>query len=52
MKLLQFAYPDKPEITRVGYLVDGDKVVDLQKTCPELPTTLIEILKSGTPITR
>lgn len=46
MKLLQFSYKEKPEEIRVGFL-DGDKVVDLNKADPTIPTTLVEVLNRG-----
>lgn len=46
MKLLQFVYKENPEEIRVGFL-DGDNVVDLNKSDPCIPTTLVEVLKRG-----
>ncbi|CAK1541087.1 unnamed protein product [Leptosia nina] len=45
MKFVQFTYKNKPNEIRVGYL-DDDKVIDLNKALPELPTTLLEILRN------
>lgn len=44
MKLVQFSYKSNPNEVRAGY-VDGDKVVDINKTDSTLPVTLLEILK-------
>lgn len=46
MKYVQFVYKNKPDEIRAGYL-EGDNVVDISKHDSSLPTTLIEILKSG-----
>lgn len=46
MKLVQFVYNDNQKEIRVGYL-SGDDVVDINKADPTIPSTLIEILKSG-----
>ncbi|KAI5645666.1 fumarylacetoacetate (FAA) hydrolase family domain-containing protein [Phthorimaea operculella] len=46
MKICQFTYNEKPGELRVG-IVDGDKVVDVNKADPSLPTTLLDILKKG-----
>ncbi|XP_038219581.1 fumarylacetoacetate hydrolase domain-containing protein 2-like [Zerene cesonia] len=46
MKIVQFSYKNNPNEIRVGYL-DKDNVVDLNKAIPDLPTTLLEILKKG-----
>lgn len=45
MKLLQFNYKDSDEI-RLGIL-KGDKVIDVNKEDPSIPSTLIEVLKRG-----
>ncbi|KAJ0179593.1 hypothetical protein K1T71_005305 [Dendrolimus kikuchii] len=46
MKFIQFAYKNNPEVTRVGIL-SNEKVIDVNKEDPSLPSTLIEILKNN-----
>nr|XP_032523348.1 fumarylacetoacetate hydrolase domain-containing protein 2 isoform X2 [Danaus plexippus plexippus] len=46
MKLVQFVYNENPGEIRAGYL-EGDKVVDINKTDCSIPSTLLEILKNG-----
>ena len=45
MKFLQFTAPGTNGL-RVGYL-DGDKVVDINSADPQLPSTLLGLLSSG-----
>ncbi|XP_068625499.1 oxaloacetate tautomerase fahd2, mitochondrial [Battus philenor] len=46
MKFVQFTHNDCPCDVRVGYLVE-DKIVDLNKADPTLPTTLLGLLKDN-----
>lgn len=46
MKFVQFFHKNDPENVRVGVL-EGDKVVDLNKSDPSFPINLKEIIKDG-----
>lgn len=46
MKFVQFTYSSNPNEIRVGFL-EGDKVVDINKSDSSLPSTLLGVLNSG-----
>ncbi|CAB3258322.1 unnamed protein product [Arctia plantaginis] len=46
MKFVQFAYKNKQDEIRVGY-VEGDNVIDINKCNPELPSTMLGLLQRG-----
>ncbi|XP_049880448.1 fumarylacetoacetate hydrolase domain-containing protein 2-like [Pectinophora gossypiella] len=46
MKVIQFAYNEKPEDVRVGYIIE-DTIIDVNKADTSLSTSLLQILKDG-----